>query len=151
LLAGSRRKESALLELARKLVLAESPSDNKGAVDACVAIAADTARSRDARIKLHRQRQYGNVLEVRFGPRSKKKSSMRKPTLLLGHLDTVWPIGTLRQMPCRIGDGRLWGPGTLDMKVGVAMALTAVEILAEANLLNREIILLLNSDEEIGS
>jgi glutamate carboxypeptidase len=54
-------------------------------------------------------------------------------------------------MPCRIADGRLWGPGTLDMKAGVAMALAAIEMLSEANLLDREIVLLLNSDEEIGS
>jgi glutamate carboxypeptidase len=76
---------------------------------------------------------------------------MQKRVLLLGHLDTVWPLGTLKHMPCRVADGRLWGPGTLDMKVGVAMAFTAVEMLAEADLLNREIVLLLNSDEEIGS
>ena len=63
----------------------------------------------------------------------------------------MWPIGTLRNMPCRIAEGRLWGPGTLDMKAGVAMALTAIEMLTEANLLRREIVLLLNSDEEIGS
>ena len=79
---------------------------------------------------------YGDVLEMRFGPR---KRDRQKPVLLLGHLDTVWPIGTLRQMPCRIADGRLWGPGTLDMKAGVAMALTAIEMLAETDLLNREI------------
>jgi glutamate carboxypeptidase len=151
LLAGARRKECALLDLARNLVLAESPSDNKTAVDACVAIAAETARALGGRVKLHRQRSYGDVLEVRFGPRTKSKSNPQKPILLLGHLDTVWPIGTLRQMPCRVADGRLWGPGTLDMKVGVAMALTAVEMLAEADLLKREVILLLNSDEEIGS
>ena len=151
LLAGSRRKQTALLELARKLVLAESPSDDKAAVDACVAIAAETARAIGGRIKLHRQRQHGDVLEVRFGPRAKRSSNLPKPIMLLGHLDTVWPIGMLRQMPCRIADGRLWGPGTLDMKVGVAMALTGVEILSEADLLNREIVLLLNSDEEIGS
>jgi len=151
LLAGSRRKEPALLQFARKLVLVESPSDNKAAVDAVVAIAADNARSLGGRIKLHRQRQHGNVLEVRFGPRAKGNSDGQKPVMLLGHLDTVWPIGTLRRMPYRIADGRIWGPGTLDMKIGVAMALTAVEILAEAELLNREIVLLLNSDEEIGS
>jgi glutamate carboxypeptidase len=151
LLAGSRRKEPQLLQLARKLVFAESPSDHKGAVDACVAIAADAARSLGGRVKLHRQRQHGDVLQVRFGPRANSKASLRKPIMLLGHLDTVWPIGTLHNMPCRIIDGRLWGPGALDMKVGVAMALTAVEILAEADLLNREIVLLLNSDEEIGS
>jgi len=151
LLAGSRRKEPALLQFARKLVLVESPSDNKAAVDAVVAIAADSARSLGGRIKLHRQRQHGNVLEVRFGPRAKGNSNGQKPVMLLGHLDTVWPIGTLRRMPYRIADGRIWGPGTLDMKIGVAMALTAVEILAEAELLNRELVLLLNSDEEIGS
>ena len=148
LLAGARRKESALVELTRKLVLCESPSDTKEAVDACVAIAAEEIRIRGGRVKLRRQRAYGNILEGRFGQR---KRNGAKPVLLLGHLDTVWPIGTLRNMPCRIAEGRLWGPGTLDMKAGVAMALIAMEMLAEANLLQREIILLLNSDEEIGS
>jgi glutamate carboxypeptidase len=71
--------------------------------------------------------------------------------LLLGHLDTVWPLGTLKTMPCRQGEGRLWGPGTLDMKAGVAMAFTAVEMLSEIGPLQHEIVLLLNSDEEIGS
>jgi glutamate carboxypeptidase len=150
LLAGARRKESAVLEITRKFVLCESPSDTKPAVDACVALAADAVRARGGRVKLHRQRNFGDILEARFGPR-KRSGINRAPFLLLGHLDTVWPINTLRAMPCRIADGRLWGPGTLDMKAGVAMALTAVEMLAEADLLNREIILLLNSDEEIGS
>jgi glutamate carboxypeptidase len=54
-------------------------------------------------------------------------------------------------MPCRLSEGRLWGPGTLDMKAGVAMALTALEMLTEAGLLENEMILLLNSDEEVGS
>ena len=150
LLAGARRKESALIDLARRLVVAESPSDMKAEVDTCGGIAAEAGRSLGGRIKLHRQRKFGDVLEVRFRPHRSGKIS-EKPILLLGHLDTVWPIGTLRQMPCRIADGRLWGPGTLDMKVGVAMALTAIEMLVEAELLNREIVLLLNSDEEIGS
>ena len=55
-----------------------------------------------------------------------------KPILLLGHLDTVWPLARSRSMPCRVRDGRLWGPGTLDMKAGVAMASTAIELLMEA-------------------
>src|SRR5580658_4614791 len=54
-------------------------------------------------------------------------------------------------MPIRVADGRLWGPGVLDMKAGVAMAFTAIELLSEAGLLNREIVFLLNSDEEVGS
>jgi glutamate carboxypeptidase len=148
-LAGARRKESALLDLTRTLVLAESPSEHKASVDACGAEAAARARELGGRIKLHKQRSYGDVVEVRFGGKAKTGNAGR--ILLLGHLDTVWPLGTLTKMPCRIGEGRLWGPGTLDMKAGVAMALTAIEIIIEASLLNREIVLLLNSEEEVGS
>jgi glutamate carboxypeptidase len=149
LLAGARRKQPALLKLLRRLVESESPSADKAAVDRCMALAASQAKALGGRIKLHRQRAFGDVLEARFGPRSKSPSA--QPLLLLGHLDTVWPIGTLRSMPWRIADGRLAGPGILDMKAGVAMAFTAIEMLAEASLLQREIILLLNPDEEVGS
>jgi len=148
LLAGARRKQAALVRLASKLVVAESPSDEKEAVDTCVGLASGWARTLGGKITRHRQKNFGDVLEVRFGTRAK---STRGCVLLLGHLDTVWPLGTLKHMPCQVRDGRLWGPGTLDMKVGVAMALAAIEILIEANLLEREIILLLNSDEEVGS
>jgi glutamate carboxypeptidase len=149
-LAGARRKESALIALAEKLVRVESPSDTKSAVDACGQLAIEHARSLGARVKVHKQRTHGDVVELRVGPKGKGTKC------LLGHIDTVWPIGTLKSMPCKIapdqsGQARLWGPGTLDMKVGVAMAFTAIEMLIEADLLNQEIILLLNSDEEIGS
>jgi len=149
LLAGARRKEDALLALIQQLVRAESPSGDKAAVDACMALAAEHAKALGGRVKLHRQRAFGNVLEARFGPKSKTGAAGR--TLLLGHLDTVWPLGTLKTMPCRVGEGRLWGPGTLDMKAGAAMAFASIEMLTEAGLLHREIVLLLNSDEEVGS
>jgi glutamate carboxypeptidase len=149
LLAGARRKQPALLELIRQLVRAESPSDDKAAVNACGSLAAAQAKALGGRVKSHRQRDFGNVLEARFGRKARAGSA--KPILVLGHLDTVWPLGTLKTMACRLGEGRLWGPGTLDMKAGVAMAFTAIEMLTEANLLNREIILLLNTDEEVGS
>lgn len=149
LLAGARRNQPDLLQLLEKLVRAESPSDDKTAVDACGALVIEHARALDGRIKIHRQRVFGNVLEIRFGPRRKKDAGL--PVLLLGHLDTVWPRGALKSMPCHIAEGRFCGPGALDMKAGVAMALTAIEMLTEAGLLNREIVLLLNSDEEVGS
>ncbi|MGB6974113.1 MAG: M20 family metallopeptidase [Terracidiphilus sp.] len=148
LLAGARRKEGVLLGLTRRLVEAESPTDEKAAVDACAALAVEHARALGGRVKVHRQKNFGDVVEARFGPRGK---AAKRSVLLLGHLDTVWPLGTLKKMPCRVRDGRLWGPGTLDMKAGVAMALTAVEMLLEASLLEREAVLLLNSDEEVGS
>jgi len=149
LLAGARRKQQELLRLTQQLVTAESPSNEKAAIDACVELVASHARALGGRVKLHRQREFGDVLEARFGPRARAGAPGR--VLLLGHLDTVWPVGTLKTMPCRVSDGRLWGPGTVDMKAGVAMALTAVEMLTEARLLEKEIVLLLNSEEEVGS
>jgi glutamate carboxypeptidase len=160
LLAGARRKQSQLLDLTKKLVLAESPSDGKSAVDTCMDLASDHAKSLGGpsfvKVKRHRQRLWGDVLEIRFGP-AKTKSGPKSRILLLGHLDTVWPIGTLKSMPCRIapdpaGQQRLYGPGTLDMKAGVAMAFTAIEMLQEVRPSGQdEIILLLNSEEEVGS
>jgi glutamate carboxypeptidase len=147
LLAGARRKQPELLHFTEALVRAESPSDDKVAVDACMALAAARAKALGGRVKLHRQRQYGNLLEAHFGPRRK---DAKDRVLLLGHLDTVWPVGTLSQMPYLQTREKLAGPGVLDMKAGVAMAFTAIEMLAEAELLDREIVLLLNSDEEVG-
>lgn len=147
-LAAARRKQAATLALLEALVRMESPSDDKTAVDACVAFAAREAEQRGGRIKIHRNKTGGNLLEARFGPRPTRE---QRPVLLLGHLDTVWPVGTLQKMPWKLVDGRLSGPGVLDMKAGVAMALGAVEMLAEVGLLRRPITLLLTGDEEVGS
>jgi len=108
LLAGARRKEPALLDLIEQLVRAESPSDDKAAVDDCVALAAAHARGLGGRVKLHRQKGFGDLLEARFGAKSKAGATGR--VLLLGHLDTVWPLGTLKAMPCKLSEGRLWVP-----------------------------------------
>jgi glutamate carboxypeptidase len=157
LLAGAHRSQAELLNLLRVLVLAESPSDDKDAVDGCILLAASHAKALGGRVKLHRQRAYGHVLEARFGPRPRSKTGSKKsspaggPVLLLGHLDTVWPLGTLKTMPFRQDGGQLFGPGVLDMKAGVAIAFTAIELLTVAGMLTREVVLLLNSDEEVGS
>jgi glutamate carboxypeptidase len=130
----------------RDLVLVESPSDNKHAVDEAVRLVASLAKSAGGRVKIHKQKCFGDVLEARFGP----ARGGRKPILLLGHLDTVWPLGTLRTMPWSKRDGRFYGPGVLDMKSGVAMALAAIRALKQLGV-SRPITLLLNSDEEVGS
>ncbi len=138
--------ETKLHERLRRLVEIESPSDEKRAVDLCVDAVAEMGVALGGRVRRHRQREFGDVLEVRFG-----KGRKSPPLMLLGHLDTVWPLGTLAQMPFRMADGRVWGPGVLDMKAGVAMALTALEFLREEDALNRPVVLLLNGDEEVGS
>jgi glutamate carboxypeptidase len=130
----------------RELVLQESPSEDRMAVNAAMAIAERHTLDLGGRVKRHKQKDFGDVLEMRFGPRS----SSRKSLLLLGHLDTVWPIGTLAGMPWREEKGRYWGPGVLDMKAGVVMALAAISALPELKLA-RPVTLLLNSEEEVGS
>lgn len=143
-----RAWQPQLLELLQSLVEIESPSDGKAAVDRCVDLVASRAELLGGRIRRHRQREFGDLLEVRFG----RAGCGNKPILLLGHLDTVWPSGTLEKMPFRVEKGRVWGPGVLDMKAGVAMALTAIEYLQKRlGQEKRPIVLLLVSDEEMGS
>ncbi len=149
-LAALAGREELLLERIRALVEIESPSDDKAGVDRCVDAVAEMAAAVGGRAKRHRQRAFGDVLEVRWaGARG------LAPVMLLGHLDTVWPMGTLLTMPFRIergkAGGRAWGPGVLDMKAGVAMALTAVGFLREQGELRQPVVLLLTSDEEVGS
>jgi glutamate carboxypeptidase len=72
--------------------------------------------------------------------------------LALGHSDTVWPMGTLHSMPFREADGRLWGPGVLDMKSGIAFFLFAAQALRELDIpAQSKVVLQINSDEEVGS
>src|SRR6266567_9357589 len=117
ILDGAASQSSWMLRTMRELVEVESPSDNKPAVDRAVHLVAGIAESSNGRPKLHKQNRFGDILELRFGP----ARSNRKPVLLLGHLDTVWPLGTLKSMPWREHDGRIFGPGVLDMKAGVVM------------------------------
>ncbi|HEU4636237.1 MAG TPA: M20 family metallopeptidase [Edaphobacter sp.] len=128
-----------------QLVRVESPSEDPAAVNAAQELAAGWAASLGGKIKRYPQKKFGDVYELRFGG-----SRRQKPVLLLGHLDTVWPHGTLKSMPWVNKDGKLSGPGVLDMKAGVMMALTAVSVLTELNLL-RPVTILLVSEEEIGS
>ena len=143
----ARQKQQELLNFLRAMVEIESPSDNKAAVDRCVGFVAERCAALGGKVRRHRQKAFGDLLETRFGPAKSKQ----KPLLLLGHLDTVWPLGTLKNMPFRIAKDRVWGPGVLDMKAGVAMAITAIAILQEQERLTRPVVMLLNSDEEVGS
>ncbi|MEZ5415853.1 MAG: M20/M25/M40 family metallo-hydrolase [Vicinamibacterales bacterium] len=71
---------------------------------------------------------------------------------MVGHLDTVWPHGQIARMPLQRRDGRLWGPGTLDMKVGVSMGLLATRAVFETLAPpSGRVAMLVTSDEETGS
>jgi glutamate carboxypeptidase len=140
-----RGGEARLKARLRELVEVESPSEDKGGVDRAGKLVAGWVEEMGGVVKRHRQKVFGDVLELRFGARSR-----RGGVLLLGHLDTVWPLGTLKKMPWREAEGKLWGPGVLDMKSGVVMALEAVAALKELGQ-ERPVTLLLVSEEEVGS
>jgi len=141
-------RKDAITETIRQLVEIESPSDNKPAVDRLGALLAGRFEGLGGHAKFHRTQDFGDHLQVDFAT---ERSG--KPVLLLGHIDTVYPLGTLAGMPCRVDDGRLWGPGALDMKSGIALMLQALDGLRtwHNDSLPRPVTVLLVSDEEVGS
>ncbi len=143
LLPYIQRTQSKIIGLIREFVECESPSDDLAAVNRFADLVADTV-SPFAKVK----RTAGQlVCEIELPGRKK-----RGQVLALGHSDTVWPMGTLGSMPFREADGRLWGPGVLDMKSGIAFFIFAVRALRELDLpVARKVLLQLNVDEETGS
>ena len=142
-----RERQGAMLETVRQMVEIESPSDNKAAVDRLGRWLAGKFEALGGHSKFHRATDFGDHLQVDFPGRDR-----RQPVLLLGHLDTVYPLGTLASMPCREAAGRLHGPGTLDMKSGIALMLYAIDAMRDqGGTVPRAISVLLVSDEEVGS
>ncbi len=140
--ARSHRRE--IVALIQQFVECESPSFEAAAIGRFVELVADTVAP-FARVKKHRGGH--GVFEMALP--GKRKSGQ---VLALGHSDTVWPLGTLRSMPFREARGRLWGPGVLDMKSGIAFFIFAVRALRDLDIpVAPRVLLLLNADEEVGS
>jgi glutamate carboxypeptidase len=143
-----RKQQSRITDTIQQLVDIESPSDIKQAVDRLGTVLASRFGELGGRVRFHKVEKFGNHLQVDFSSRAQQK-----PVLLLGHMDTVYAIGTISRMPSRVAKGRVWGPGALDMKGGIALALHALEAMLQwdGGKLSRPVTLLLVSDEEIGS
>ena len=140
LLIAARDRHGALLDGVRTLVEVESPSSDVDACRACVSTAAQLVGEwlgTPATI-----REHGGRPVLQWGPE-------RPKVLLLGHLDTVWPLGTLERIPWQVDGDRMRGPGVFDMKAGVIQAMGALALL-EADQ-HDGVGLLLTTDEEIGS
>jgi glutamate carboxypeptidase len=132
-----------LVETTAMLARIESPSGNRAALGVCGdAIAALLAES-GASVERIESPTAGAHLRASLGSGSRQ-------VLLLGHFDTVWPVGTLETMPVDIRDGRLYGPGTFDMKAGLVIAILAAR-LAAPRLRDVSLRFLFTTDEEIGS
>ena len=130
------------------MVLCESPSDDPAAVNRFVELVSDTIAP-FARLKTVPGGRFGKHLVAEIMLPGRKKAGQ---ILALGHSDTVWPLGTLRSMPFACDRRRLWGPGVLDMKAGIAFFIFAARALRDLEIpAPSKVVLQLNSDEEVGS
>jgi glutamate carboxypeptidase len=140
-------RNDALVDTIREFVEIESPSDNKLAADRMATFLSAKFQARGGRARIHRAEKFGDNLQIDFPGHADSK-----PVLLLGHYDTVYPLGTLANMPCRREADRLRGPGVLDMKAGIALMLFAIDALKTWHGgLPRPVTVFLVSDEEVGS
>lgn len=145
-LGDAQAARDAYVATLMELVELESPTSDKRAVDALGAHLEKVLAAKGWSVSNHPREAVGDVLEATRG------GAGGPSTLLLTHMDTVWPLGTLEVMPARDDGERFWGPGALDMKAGIAAAIHAVDLLDAKGLAPRGgVTLLVTSDEEVGS
>lgn len=143
-----QEREAAWKALLQEMIEIESPSDDAAAVTRMAEWVAERV-SPFAKVKMFPGAPYGKHLRCEFKLKGAPKD---RRILALGHCDTVWPVGTLKTMPFREDSGRLYGPGTFDMKGGVSLFLMAMEAIRELGLKPAaQVTLLLVADEEVGS
>jgi glutamate carboxypeptidase len=137
--------ENWLIDTIDALVAIESPTDDKAAVDRCGAELARRLAEIGGRTEFYPQHAAGNHLRADFGRGDRQ-------VLLLGHFDTVWPVGQLQRMPFVRTSDQLRGPGVLDMKAGIALGMLAVRAVTATQPLDRtRTVMLWTTDEETGS
>ena len=143
-----RKRETRMIEMIREIVEIESPSRDIAGSGIVVDWVERAARNVDLELAVERvpADEYGEHLLIRAFPGSEKN------ILLLGHTDTVHPIGTKELNPTRIENGKFFGCGIFDMKSGIVLMLEALRFFAESGTKpSRPITILLSCDEEVGS
>jgi glutamate carboxypeptidase len=145
-----KSRGAAMVRMLGSFVRCETPSHDKRAVDRFGEMVAAEWRKRGAKVRILPVAKLGNLVraEVNLGSGRQPEQQL----MILGHLDTVYPLGTLAKTPFRISGGRAWGPGTFDMKGGLVLALFAVDALKAVGITPaKRLVFLWTSDEEIGS
>ena len=143
-----RPLEPQMVQWLTRLVNTDTPSDQKQPLDQLANWFAGQFRRCGAQTELLKDREAGNHLLARWAG----SGSLRKPILILGHLDTVWGLGESKRRPARIDQGKLFGPGAVDMRGGLTLVLALAKYLGVySSTLIRPVTVLLDSDEEVGS
>lgn len=148
ILAYLQSQQAEMTELLASLVRAESPSTRPETQEAIFTLLADVLLSLDYQVRRLPGRQTGGHLLARPAG-----ADLQNPyQLLLGHCDTVWPVGTLNTMPLQVEGNIMRGPGVFDMKGGLVQMLFALRALRALSLWPAlPPVVFINSDEETGS
>ena len=148
LLGYLQRQRQGMVDLLTRLALAESPSDDPAAAAIVLALLASELEQCGLLVRLLRGRTSGGILFARTPDR--RRHFPRQ--LLIGHCDTVWPVGMSGRMPVRLEGDVLKGPGVFDMKGGLVQMIYALRAINHFGLRPpADILVVINSDEEIGS
>ena len=146
LLRAFEEERDSTVELLRTLVELESPTTDKALVDELGSFLADHVRGCGLEPRIVPREDVGDIVWTEWGEGGDGR------ILVLCHLDTVWPQGSLERMPFRIEDGRIHGPGIFDMKAGVTATLKIQEFISRGWLRpRRKLRFLYTTDEETGS
>jgi glutamate carboxypeptidase len=144
-----RQQQGPMTALLACLADAESPSGDRQALDRVLATIASELRYSGMTVRHLRGQESGGMVYAR----SKIGGAKGMPAqLLVGHCDTVWPVGTIKTMPVAMEGERMRGPGVFDMKAGLVQMIFALRAIKELCLsLPARCLVLINSDEEVGS
>jgi len=141
-----KSKKSDMLEVLKEFVTRETPSTSKELLDDFALYLKNFIGGRfGVDCELIKSDSAGNDLMCVFNPNAKDQ------VLLLTHYDTVFEKGTIKKRPFQVRDGRAYGPGVFDMKGGLVQTLFALEYLISNNRMKNRLVLLVTSDEEVGS
>lgn len=138
-------RQEAMTRILEQWVMLESPSSDQEAVNALGNLVARAFKGVGASVERLPQAAFGDHLRISWGQGDRQ-------LLLLGHMDTVWPMGEVQRRPFRMSQNKATGPGVFDMKGGLVIALYAVMAMQELGLKPaHRLVFLFNSDEEVGS
>jgi glutamate carboxypeptidase len=144
-----KSRQGEMVNLLKNIVTRESPSQDKKAVDACSSFVVGEFKKIGAKISRFPQKKTGDLHLVEYPASAKAETEGQ--ILILTHIDTVWPVGKIVKMPFFISGSKVFGPGVLDMKSGLVMAVFALKALHEMSIRPaRRIAVFINPAEETG-
>lgn len=145
-----KSQQGEMIKFLKTLVQLESPTSDKKAVDRCSAEVVKRLAGQGVRIKKFPQKEIGDLHLIEYG--TVKTGTGAEPILLLTHIDTVWPVGTIEKMPFYLSGDKVFGPGALDMKAGIVQAVFSLAAINNLGAVpKRKIWLFINSAEETGN